>query len=747
MRHILAFAVGVFATAFAAAQTPSPAFVQQPTTAVITQSPEAKTRTVRFADMGQPSGVKLSGVTPSASLNAGVRLDELVTQASLNLKLLYPQGMRHDQSFIRVYVNEQLSAISPLSETKAGALHTVRIDLDPTLLSDFASIRLEYDGTYDTLCRDPANPTLRVDIRPDSTLVLTSSPLPLVNDLALLPAPFFDPRDNSKLKLGLVISGKKSTSNLKAAGVLASWFGAEAFYRQAAFDLLESLPASQHAIVLSTGELLPAGFDSAKLTGPMLYMDSAPGKPWVKHLYVMGRNDDELLQAVYGLVIEGQVLSGQQALIKSVNLGAPRKPYDAPRYVPTDRPVRFAELIDFPNQLEASTTNTKVRLNLRLPPDLFGWSGRNIPINLKYRYTAPSSWNDSLLNIEINSALIQSFRLPPRSEQSQNRLNIDLLGQAELNSEESLQIPAFRVGGNNELSFGFAFAPQGTQACSSTLQTARGAIDPESTLDFSRLPHYTKMPNLTAFANGGYPFTIYADLSDTALVLPANPTKIETEAYLNLMGLFGQWTGLPASRVTVLSTDTPAAIGEKHWLALGTSDRLSWLNDAQMNLPMVLNNTQRSMGMPRMVQWLQNLWAGGDGELMNDGGAKALIETGGALGAIMGFESHLQKQKSGLVLTGTDEESFARAVAALSDYADLAKIKGSVSLVRGDDIQSHQIGKTFVAGSLPWWLRVRIAFTEYPALIAVGGALAGVLLALLAYGWLSRRAGKRAQGG
>jgi hypothetical protein len=41
---------------------------------------------------------------------------------------------------------------------------------------------------------------------------------------------------------------------------------------------------------------------------------------------------------------------------------------------------------------------------------------------------------------------------------------------------------------------------------------------------------------------------------------------------------------------------------------------------------------------------------------------------------------------------------------------------------------------------------LRIAFSEYPALIAVGGALAGVILAILAFGWLSGRASRRTKG-
>ena len=84
-----------------------------------------------------------------------------------------------------------------------------------------------------------------------------------------------------------------------------------------------------------------------------------------------------------------------------------------------------------------------------------------------------------------------------------------------------------------------------------------------------------------------------------------------------------------------------------------------------------------------------------------------------------------------------------RAMAALSSYDDIPQIRGSVTLLRGEEVQSFQTGSTWVSGYLPWWLRIRIAFSEHPILIALGGALGGVLLALLAYGWLARRAGRR----
>lgn len=705
----------------------------------------SQVRSLTMAAMGKPNGITLTGYANRTELNSGVRLDEAVTKATLRLKATYPPGMRHDQSFIRVYVNNQLAGMAQLKADKAGISHWMNIELEPALFTDFANVLVVYDGTYDAVCVAPENPTLRVDVSAESKLDIESRPLTLVNDLAMLPAPFFDPRDSNRLELPVVLPQQLSPTQLKAAGLVSSWLGAQASYRQARFEVKKSVPDNRHSVIFSTGELLPIGLKTSDLTGPMLWMDQSPSKPWIKQLYVLGRNDEELLTAAQGLVLESQVLSGQKAVIQKVDLGPARKAYDAPRYVPTHRPVRFAELMDYPGQLEASTGRPSVALNLRLPPDLFSWAGKNVDMALKYRVTSPSNWNDSLLTVDINDNLIQSFRLAPRAEPNQSRLTLNLLGAGDLNDQESLKIPAFRVGGNNTLKFSFNWASEGNKACAARSADARGAIDPNSTVDFSDLPHYIQMPDLAAFANGGYPFSIYADLSQTAVVLPAQPSTTDTQAYLNLLGLFGQWTGLPSLRVSVVQGFDAQALQNKHWIALGVRDQHPWLDDKGLNLPMVLTQVERSMGRNRLTGWFENLWQS-ENAGKDSANARAWVTPSGALGALLGFESNLNKGYGAVVLTGTDELSYQRMSDSLLDYDQVGRMRGSVALMRGGQVESYRVGSTYVAGSLPWWLRIRIAFSEYPVLVAVAGAAGGVLLAILMYGWLAGRANRRMKG-
>ncbi|WP_348254148.1 cellulose biosynthesis cyclic di-GMP-binding regulatory protein BcsB, partial [Salmonella enterica] len=67
-----------------------------------------------------------------------------------------------------------------------------------------------------------------------------------------------------------------------------------------------------------------------------------------------------------------------------------RKPYDAPYWVRTDRPVTFGELETYGGQLQSSGLGpAPINVSLNLPPDLYLLRSNGIDMNLNYRYTSP----------------------------------------------------------------------------------------------------------------------------------------------------------------------------------------------------------------------------------------------------------------------------------------------------------------------------------------------------------------------
>jgi hypothetical protein len=194
-----------------------------------------------------------------------------------------------------------------------------------------------------------------------------------------------------------------------------------------------------------------------------------------------------------------------------------------------------------------------VRVNLQLPPDLFTWRSRGIPLDLQYRYTPRVRPDQSTLNVNVNDNFVGGLPLRsanPAGDRWWNPLAVKLMPDGTLAERKEVILPPLAMGPRSQLRLHYYFEPVGGR-CVPQLDNVRGAIDPTSKIDVSGFPHFIAMPELAAYANGGFPFSRMADLSDTAVILPDQPDNTDTETYLGLLGQIGRSTGYPALRVKV----------------------------------------------------------------------------------------------------------------------------------------------------------------------------------------------------
>lgn len=561
MKPILSFAISVAAAAASLYAACLPAATTSPSATVpaISVAPAAASAPVAgaapggrpvttvhlpFSTLGAFDPVRLRGADAARTISAGVRLDRVVTGARLRLTYAYSPALVFPMSHLKVSVNGEVVATVPFDQANAGRTVTQDIPIDPRYFSDFNQIGLRLIAHYSLdHCEDPASSALWADVSPTSELILDETAVRLPSDLALLPAPFFDRRDNGHVRLPFVLPPSPDTATLRSAGVLASWFGALADYRRARFPVSSALPTNDHAVLVGPVTMLPPGLSLPPVNGPMLAVADSPTAPDKKVLIVTGRNAAEVDDAVNTLVLGRAALSGASATVAHVDIGAPRKPYDAPRWLPVNRPIAFRELVSDPRELEVrGTAPDPIRLNLRVPADLYSWNGAGVPVMLRYRYTAPTVQDNSTLAVEINDQLVKSYRLgPARAEDGHGRLQLPLLSVPEGRVTSDVDIPAFRVGSGNQLQLQLTLDSQKTSLCASTaVEPQRAAIDPDSTIDFSHFVHYAQLPNLAYFANSGFPFTRFADLSQTAVVVADRPSPRELEAFLTMLGHMGE---------------------------------------------------------------------------------------------------------------------------------------------------------------------------------------------------------------
>ncbi|AJY39285.1 bacterial cellulose synthase subunit [Burkholderia humptydooensis] len=695
---------------------------------------------VPFATLGAYEPLRLRGSDTARTVNVGVRLDRMVTAARLRLTYTYSPSLVFPVSHLKVSINGEAVATLPFDSAHAGRAITQEIPLDPRYFADFNQIELRLIAHY-TLdhCEDPEHSALWADVSPTSELIFDEASVRLPNDLALLPAPFFDRRDNSRLRLPFVLPATPDDATLRSAGVLASWFGALADYRHARFPVSSALPASDHAVVVGTAARLPASLALPPIDGPMLVVADNPAAPDKKLLVVTGRSAADVDAATNALVLGNAALSGPWARVSRIDIGAPRKPYDAPRWVPVNRPVTLRELVDNPADLQVrGSAPDPIRLNLRVPADLHSWGGSGVPLALHYRYTAPTVRSDSMLAVEINDQLVQSYRLSPRSQDARGRVQLPLLSGADSRATNDVDIPAFRVGSANQLQLRFTLDSEKTGLCTGVAsEPQRAAIDPDSTIDFSRFIHYAMLPNLAYFANSGFPFTRYADLSQTAVVLPERPSPAEQEAYLTMLGHMGQWTGFPALRVQLARAADAPRIADKDLLVIDGAPPYAQLANWRDALPVAIGAA--GGGFSRAAFSVKERWR--DDARSPSGGAR--FEQSGTLAALFGFERPGSDGRSVVALTATDARHLGDLLDVFEKPGLVAQLQGDVALVRAGAVESLRVGEPYLVGYVPWYARVWTAVAKHPALLGLVGAAAGLLLALGAFGALQRIAARR----
>lgn len=701
--------------------------------------------TLSFKDMGYYEPVQLKGVDARMNLPFGVRLDESVASAKLKLRFSYSPALLPQLSHLKLLLNGEVIDAVPMPKEQAGTEVEREINLDPRYFTDYNNLSIQFVGHYTMECEDAMHSSLWASISNQSSLELTLRPLALQPGLSLLPAPFFDRRDNRRLDLPFLFAAKPSLATLRAAGVVASWFGAEAAYRSARFPTLYDQLPQRNAVVFATNAERPAALQLPEVKSPTVSVRALPSDPTVKLLVLQGQDAAQLQTAADALVLGQVILTGDTATITKVVYDPPRQAYDVPNWIRTDRPVKFSELVGDPSELQATGHQPPaIRVNVRLPPDLLTWNRRGVPLDLKYRYTPPTVEDNSSLTVNINNSFVQAFRLRSSGKGGdKGHLLVPVLDQALAQYQDNLVIPAFQVASNNQLQFLFAidYHKQG-QCTDSTVDAMRSAIDPDSTIDLSPFPHYTTLPNLALFANAGFPFSKYADLSQTAVVVPDQPTVDDAEVMFFMLGRLGRMTGVPGLRYRLVPASAASAQKDFDLLLIDRSGSGDLLSKWGKNLPAIIEKNRRLM-TPLSPPPRQAAQLSGDEASRGKSPWAVDANTNGQLAALIGFESPLQSGRSVVAVSASDAMVAKNVVNAIEDDGLVSQIHGDVAFVRDRQIDSFQVNNMYYVGYLPWRLRIWFFLSRHPVLLALFGLLAGLILAFLSYWTLRGVAARR----
>lgn len=708
---------------------------------------EYNTKTYFLSDIGAGIPLSLSGTIDGEGVWFHVRSDEIVRKASLKLKYSFSPALIQELSHIKVLVNEEVIDTIPLPKDQAGKEQSREIALDTRYITSATHVRFQLVGHYTMECEDPLHSSIWASISNKSQIILMIEKINLPTELSLLPEPFFDKYDTARLNLPFIIEETPGKGAIEAAGILATWFAAQASYHGTHFPVVMNQAPATHSIILATNDKLPAFLKLGKIEGPKVIITSKAEDPAIKYLILTGRDDKEMVMVAQALVLGQGLMSGQVASIRSVKLPDPRQAYDAPNWIRTDRPVKLGELVKEPSELQVygRKPNT-IRIKVRVPADLMVWQDRSVPLNLNYRYTPPAGNGNTALNFSINDSFIKAMYMKQAKEFEGDKEILIPVRDDESKLFGTALIPAFNVGSDNFLEFRYVFGDYREGACtSSSVDGYRAAIDPDSTLDFSKYYHYAALPNLNYFISSGFPFTKFSDLSQTTILLPEKPSVNDLNIYLALLAVAGNSTGMPALRFNLVLGQEIDGLEDTDMLIMDSHELHPLLKKWALEYPVILDHFQRTVGdnFAKVIPFRLFDYQTKDSTFDANGNTDFMVDDD--LSLLMGLESPISSGKSVIAFLAGGSRSTANAVGKIEDTGLSRYIKGDLAVFREKEVISYDIGDKYYTGKVPLWIMVWFHASNHPYLLSIAGLIAGLILALISHRFLLLKAGQRLQ--
>ncbi len=701
-----------------------------------------------LADAGSPQ-IELHNIDSTHNIYFALPQTHVVRTAKMHVVYAFSPGLLPQLSHLKFSINGTLFATIEPTPTASGSStsnptdgHTAEADfpIPPELLVHQNTLTIEFIGHYAATCEDPANTALWARVLRSSTIESTGDLLPLADDLKQLPAPFVDPAVIQPASINVVFLNAPTLKAIQAAGIVASYFGMVSENRPVRFPVsIGAIPTGNAIVIAENPAILPATLNLASPTSPTIAMRTNPNDPYGKLLILTGSSADDAIAAAQALAIGGNVFSGAQTTVDTFHLPSKRLPDDAPRWAHTDQTIPLWDHNSV-DQLQGDGT-APLNVHFRTPPDLyfdapFNSDHDNAILHLDYRYNSIPIGPSSSMQVRANNAFLGSVPLIPGQEASRT-------------TETNVPVPLISLRPfSNSLSFDFTFQWLRKQHCDDTTPiNMQGAILRDSSLDLRGYQHWAAMPNLEIFANAGFPFTRFADLSETTIVLPSAPSIPEIETFVTLMGHFSRQTGFPALRVTVAGPEALQDGAQTDFLILGTGDDQPAFDKLGAHLPVSMRTglvqpppTQAFFSFFQGHQW----WKVDSNDQHTESGDLAAIGKPDAI--IEGIESPYDIAGNRSIVAihlsdASDSEPFLSTFLQVQQSSDIAK---SVSVLHNAQFVSYHLGAaTYHVGALTWFTTLTLWFAQVPWLGALIVLVIAFLLAVWTRQWLRGKARSR----
>lgn len=698
-----------------------------------------------FAQMGMPKGVQLSGGQLLGGANFTLPGDQVVTSAQLRLDVKVTPEMAARNATLELMLNGQSLGSVPLGAEGDDISH-YQLDVPGPLMvsSNNLSFRIN-DGDAQQCMRDLTN-RYGVTILPESRFSWEGQQLDVGADLSHFPRPFFDNMQMTPASISISFPEKMSSEEVSAAALVSSWFGIQTDYRGISFNALRNKLPEKHGIVIGhpgeeVGELtLP------QTSKPLLRIVDNPNNPVYKLLLIVGSDDNALRAAAWRLT-RGDFAPQAGSLEVAAQTVPLSKPYDAPRWITTDRPVKISELLRKDQSMTVSGVwHEPLRVAFRAAPDLYLWDGESIPLQISYRFPSESWINEqrSQLSVTLNNTFLRN--LPMIKQGILESLWRRLGGDAR---QEKLTIPLapYLIYGDNQLQLYFNVVPKDNAPCNVLLNNnIKSRIAEDSWIDLSHTRHFSMLPNLSYFVGASFPFSRLADYSQTLLLLPDRPSETEVGTLLNMAARSGTATGtvLGNNRVVMGIPSGGASLEylrQRDVLAVSGLDQKLFNQSLLDDSPYYVSDSTLSVRN-------QTLWQKAQRWLLGDWNIDALeadryLSSNNAWRGFISYRSPWNSERVVVVALGSSDEQLGHLNGDLSSARINASIRGDTAIITNDNVRSFQVAPQFPSGQMPWYQMVIWYANQHSGFLAILALLMTSIIGLALTAMFKQHAHKR----
>ena len=323
--------------------------------------------------------------------------------------------------------------------------------------------------------------------------------LRLPDRLSTLPAPFFDPSVHHSIEMPLVFDAQPDLPSLKAAGVLASWYGTMAGFRGSHFKAaIGQFPKGNVILLAHTDGALAT---SLGLTGgdAQVAICDNPADRYGKVLAIVANSSANLVRLAQFLVRNRFTEDTDRIAVSAERLVDAPSAQKSPAWSDASHPIHITG--DLNENLLTARIGAPTRLYFRVAPDIDYGTRITVPLRVSYRLSGLGADDHVWVAIRLNDTFV-----------TKRRLGIEDCGDPKT---QSFAIPVSLLYSGNTLSLELQTNRSDTNPADPAAVNLQ--VLPASTLELGNPAHFVRMPRLDLFAAAGYPFTSKADGSETAV--------------------------------------------------------------------------------------------------------------------------------------------------------------------------------------------------------------------------------------